>query len=121
MFYSRSQRLRIEGPREIKVARSDGMTILAVRSLTVAALFGAREYRPFLLSAPRHGGVRDLTIGTLFGWKGRRRWDSNPRITDLQSVPLVHLGTPPRMDSLAANPDDRTNWLCIANRQPVGK
>ena len=25
----------------------------------------------------------------------RRRWDSNPRITDLQSVPLVHLGTPP--------------------------
>jgi len=26
----------------------------------------------------------------------RRRWDSNPRITDLQSVPLVHLGTPPR-------------------------
>ncbi len=26
----------------------------------------------------------------------RRRWDSNPRITDLQSVPLVHLGTPPQ-------------------------
>ena len=25
----------------------------------------------------------------------RRRRDSNPRITDLQSVPLVHLGTPP--------------------------
>lgn len=26
----------------------------------------------------------------------RPRWDSNPRITDLQSVPLVHLGTRPR-------------------------
>ena len=25
----------------------------------------------------------------------RPRWDSNPRITDLQSVPLVHLGTRP--------------------------
>ena len=26
----------------------------------------------------------------------RPRWDSNPRITDLQSVPLVHLGTRPK-------------------------
>ena len=26
----------------------------------------------------------------------RRRWDSNPRITDLQSAPLVHSGTSPQ-------------------------
>ena len=29
------------------------------------------------------------------GIKQRRRWDSNPRITDLQSVALNHLATPP--------------------------
>ena len=45
--------------------------------------------RIFLLAAPalwRKGGA--LTE--------RPRWDSNPRITDLQSVPLGHLGTRPR-------------------------
>ena len=35
---------------------------------------------------PRNGSLRE---------KKRPRWDSNPRITDLQSVPLVHLGTRP--------------------------
>ena len=32
-------------------------------------------------------------------WKRRTRprWDSNPRMTDLQSVPKVHLGTRPEM------------------------
>ncbi len=49
-------------------------------------------------------GVKWLPLtldGTLWHWLARKkmnrpRWDSNPRITDLQSVPLVHLGTRPR-------------------------
>ena len=33
--------------------------------------------------------------GFTFNPNERPRWDSNPRMTDLQSVPLVHLGTRP--------------------------
>src|SRR4051794_6092744 len=40
--------------------------------------------------ARQRAGATDTTTG------GKRpRWDSNPRITDLQSVPLDHLGTRP--------------------------
>ena len=38
-------------------------------------------------------GVEETAIAG--GKRVRPRWDSDPRITDLQSVPLVHLGTRP--------------------------
>ena len=44
-------------------------------------------------AGPNHGAGIDGRKHT--AGRERRRWDSNPRITDLQSVPLVHLGTPP--------------------------
>ena len=40
--------------------------------------------------------LEELTQGLEGGQVERPRWDSNPRITDLQSVPLVHLGTRPK-------------------------
>ena len=53
---------------------------------------------------PRAGEVgprpkRDSPAGA--GLSRRPRWDLNPRITDLQSVPLGHLGT---------RPSGRTSW-----------
>ena len=42
----------------------------------------------------------------------RPEWDSNPRITDLQSVPLVHLGIRPRLtDDIAGVCADQVS-LC---------
>src|SRR4051794_41892617 len=47
--------------------------------------------------ARQRAGATDTTTG------GKRpRWDSNPRITDLQSVPLVHLGTRPAGHGIVA-------------------
>src|SRR5690348_4683342 len=45
----------------------------------------------------------------------RPRWDSNPRITDLQSVPLVHLGTRPRGSRIigGAGPGTRPGARCL--------
>ena len=49
---------------------------------------GSAQSRPPSGANPRPGGA-----GCIGG--ERPRWDSNPRMTDLQSVPLVHLGTRP--------------------------
>ena len=53
----------------------------------------------------------------------RRRRDSNPRLTDLQSVPLVHLGTPPNSSlvrSAAHDDGQAVTYTVVAPRpQPL--
>lgn len=41
------------------------------------------------------GEGRRMGVKKKRGGRERARWDSNPRMTDLQSVPLDHLGTRP--------------------------
>ncbi len=69
-----------------------------------------------------HGGGRtrgapaagDRRGGGVMTEGHRRRWDSNPRITDLQSVPLVHLGTPPGVRGRWAVPRGFCSYSTLA-------
>ncbi len=47
-----------------------------------------------VLTCGKFRGIAGLQ-GKAEGLRERPEWDSNPRITDLQSVPLVHLGIRP--------------------------
>ncbi len=70
-------------------------------SLAPVRVSACRDIPPVVsaASAPKHAGMLEgsrVLRGDLASERGRWRRDSNPRITDLQSVPLDHSGTPPR-------------------------
>src|SRR5690606_6013117 len=81
------------------------------RDGTLKAIHTSRPRGTLSAQRATPAGKRTIAPCWIVPRENRRRPDSNRRITDLQSVPLIHLGTPPR-----AGDDSRFGYAAQASR-----